>query len=75
MNDRQSEIKKLTTVGKALYGDRFQSDLTRALGLSDSRRMRQWLSGDRPIPIGVWGDLKALLKKRQQTIQSAISLL
>lgn len=74
MIEREEEIKNLTIVGEALFGKRFQSDLTRALGLSDSRRMRQWLAGDRPIPPDVWQDLKVLLETRSKSIQFALDM-
>lgn len=63
---------ELTVAGQALYGDRWQTDLARDLGLSDGRRIRQWLSGDRPIPIGVWDDVARFLRDRQMTIQSVL---
>lgn len=52
-------------IGESLYGERWQTDLANALGLTDARRIRQWLSGDRPIPFGIWQDLAALLKSKQ----------
>lgn len=38
----------LIQCGRALYGERWQTDLARDLGLSDGRRIRQWLSGGHP---------------------------
>lgn len=58
----------LTRAGQALYGERWQTDLARDLGLSDARRIRQWLSGDRPIPAGIWNELSALMKSRSTEI-------
>ena len=63
---------ELESVGKALYGDRWQSDLSRGLGV-DSRRVRQWMSGDRPIPVGVWADIAGFLRKRQTDIKSILN--
>ncbi|MGH0003486.1 hypothetical protein ACQU0X_25710 [Pseudovibrio ascidiaceicola] len=54
--------------GEVLYGERWQADLARSLGLSDGRRIRQWLSGDRPIPDGVWNDIKRLLDERRKKL-------
>ena len=65
-------IQRLIDAGKALYGDRWQTDLARALGLSDARRLRQWLSEDRPIPAGVWDDITTLLRDRQRTIDTVL---
>lgn len=41
--------EQLTQIGVALYGTQWQSDLARALNI-DSRRVRQWLNHERPIP-------------------------
>ena len=57
----------LSQVGAALYGPRWQAELARALGVSD-RSLRRWLSGDNPIPAGVWGDCSVLLIDRQREI-------
>jgi len=57
--------EQLERAGKLLYGDRWQSDLARALGVGD-RRVREWASGDRRPPAGVWADIAALLRQRQQ---------
>lgn len=64
---------ELTIIGQNLYGDRWQTDLAKALGLSDARRIRQWLTGDRPIPPGVWADLAAMLRQREQSINNILS--
>lgn len=54
---------RLARAGQLLYGERWQSDLARALGIGD-RRVRQWLAGDRPIPEGIWRDIAELLRVR-----------
>lgn len=64
--------KLLINAGIALYGERWQSDLARDLELSDSRRIRQWLSGDRPIPKGIVDDLVKLLEERKVLIEQRI---
>jgi hypothetical protein len=62
---------ELTEVGRALYGDQWQTNLAKELDLSDARRIRYWLTG-RQIPVGVWLDIAALLKQKQMTIDSVI---
>lgn len=59
----------LAKVGAALYGERWQTDLARDLGLSDGRRIRQWLSGERPVPDGLNDDLVQLLQERKKIIE------
>ncbi|MDI5832520.1 hypothetical protein OCF84_21630 (plasmid) [Shewanella xiamenensis] len=63
---------ELMAAGQALFGDRWQTDLARELDLSDPRRLRQWLSGGKPIPISVWSDICSLLRDRQLTIDSVL---
>lgn len=71
--ERDTHKVLLIMAGQALYGDRWQTDLARDLGLSDGRRIRQWLSGDRPIPKGIWNDVAKLLAERQSVINHALS--
>jgi hypothetical protein len=55
---------ELAQAGRALYGDRWQTDVTHDLGLTDSARLRQWLSGKRPMPTGLRDELVGLLTRR-----------
>lgn len=54
----------LEEIGTALYGERWQSDIARALGIKDSRRIRAFMAGERSIPSGIWPELAELLKVR-----------
>jgi hypothetical protein len=63
-NENDNRRGLLISAGQLLFGERWQTELARALGLADGRRIRQWLSGDRPIPVGIWDDLSELLKDR-----------
>lgn len=62
------KIDLFKKVGQTLYGERWQTDIATALGLRDPRRIRQWLSRDRPIPEGIWKDLRKLLEDRNSDI-------
>lgn len=53
----------LRQAGEALYGPRWQSDLARALGVSD-RTMRRWAAGTHCPPPGVHADLLRLVEQR-----------
>mgnify|MGYP007051452802 CR=1 FL=1 len=64
--------KIIITVGHALYGDRWQTSLAHDLGLSDGRRIRQWLSDERPIPAGLRGDLLRLLSERKMMLDDVL---
>jgi hypothetical protein len=70
-----TQQQKLKTAGFALYGPRWQTNLSRALNLSDARRIRQWMAGERPIPDGIWQDLIDLLKIKIMVINVAIEKL
>ena len=53
----------LQTVGQALYGHQWQSELARALGIAD-RTMRRWFAGSYPVPNGIELELADLCKAR-----------
>lgn len=57
--------EQLARAGMLLYGERWQSDLARAIGVSD-RSVRGWVAGERKPPAGVWADIASLLRQRQQ---------
>ncbi len=61
----------LETVGTALYGSRWQSELARDLGV-DSRLVRQWIKGERPMPNKVFDDLRKLLRVRRTQINDIL---
>jgi hypothetical protein len=58
----------LRQAGEALYGERWQSELSRAVRVSD-RTMRRWVSDPYEIPGGVWNDIQQLLLARVVTIE------
>lgn len=59
----------LHRVGAALYGPRWQSELARALLVSD-RTVRRWAAGEAP-PEGVWAELAELIRARLAQLQRA----
>jgi len=75
MTTKNKHKEELMAAGRALYGDRWKAELARALGISDGRRIRQWLSDDRPIPEGVWTDTANLLRQKQREVDEALSQL
>ncbi len=58
----------LKAVGEALYGKQWQTSLARDLGFKDGRRMRQFMSKERPVPAGVWDDLLDLVRERKMIL-------
>ena len=59
----------LRDAGEALYGPRWQTELSRDLGISD-RTTRRWLAGD--MPPGVAIDLLRLCQERVQTLDKLV---
>lgn len=53
----------LAMAGRALYGNRWQTNLAMDLGVHP-RTVRGWAAGDRPIPPGQWRYITALLQQR-----------
>lgn len=56
-------IDLLREAGEALYGPLWQSELARALEVSD-RTVRRWAAGDASIPAGVWPEIRDLAQSR-----------
>lgn len=57
--------EQLARAGQLLYGERWQSELARAIDVND-RRVRQWIASERPIPPGIWADIAGLLRQRNE---------
>ncbi len=69
------DIAELCLAGEALFGPRWQTDLARELKLSSPRRVRQWIKGERAIPLGIWPEICELLEKRKIQINQVITYL
>lgn len=69
--DENKEL--LIATGKALFGERWQSDMARALGYADARSVRQWLADERPMPASVLPRLEDLLVDRQVEIEETLA--
>ncbi|MDX5049895.1 hypothetical protein [Vibrio cholerae] len=73
--DNNQRKQFLKDVGIALFGERWQTDLSRELKLSDPRRLRQWLNDERQIPPGIIMDLVGLMEARQELIKEHLTQL
>lgn len=62
----------LAECGKLLWGEHWQQPMAEALGLSDTARIRSWLSGSQHVPIGIWSELDTLLRKRKSQISALL---
>jgi transposase-like protein len=61
----------LVESGEALYGERWQSELARDLGVAD-RTVRRWVAGATPVPPGVFADLLRMVVERQATLDDLV---
>jgi hypothetical protein len=64
----------LRTVGRALFGARWQTDLSLALGIN-ARTIRSWLSGRNVIPEGVQDELRRIVKDRMAELPDVLAML
>jgi len=67
-----NQNEKLTECGQALFGNAWKSSLAEALNV-DPRRITHWLDGTRPVPAGVWADIKLLAEQRKAEIVELIN--
>lgn len=68
-----NNIEKLTAVGKAVYGDNWQSPVSRDLGI-DSRTIRHFIKGERDI-FNLSPRLTAALEAKIEGIKAAIDII
>lgn len=66
--------EELQTIGRALYGSQWQTELARNIvnldgAALDHRRVRQWACGARPVPDWVLSELKKLGEKRLKELE------
>lgn len=66
--------KLLRDAGEGLYGPRWQSEISRDLGVSD-RTMRRWLAGADDLPPGVAMDLWRLCEERAALLENVAARL
>ena len=66
-------IEQLERAGRLLYGDAWQANMARSLNI-DSRRIRQWNTGDRPMGDWVGAEVIALLEQNRDAINEYLSV-
>ena len=62
-----NQNEKLTECGLALFGNAWKSSLAESLNV-DPRSITHWLDNTRPVPVGVWADIKMLAEQRKHQI-------
>ena len=69
---QQQEVDLLERIGKALYGDRWQTQLAKALGMSD-RTVRRWFLFESSIPWPLLADkLPTPFTARSEELRSVL---
>lgn len=63
---------ELEKAGKLLFGEQWQSNLAQKLNI-DSRRIRHWMAGTRPIPFFVGDEVAKLLEENQIQIKDFLT--
>ena len=64
--------KLLSDVGQALYGPRWQTELSRAIEVSD-RTVRRWAAGVDDVPPGVYAEALDLLVEKAAEVDDVIA--
>lgn len=62
MNADKSRFERLSTSGRAIHGDDWQSPNARSFRIT-GRHLRRWVSGDRSVPAWVDQALPGILKE------------
>jgi len=68
-NKKHLTADTLSEIGSVLWGEHWQTPMAEALGLSDTARIRQWLTGGN-VPFGVWAELDLMLRARGERIDA-----
>lgn len=68
-----SNLEKMKSVGKLLYGDNWQSPLSRDLGVSD-RTIRNYVSGETRVPKKISERLLSILSQKIDVINAATAI-
>lgn len=61
----------IADIGQALWGTQWQTDMAKALDVSD-RTVRRWVAGTTPIPRGIYADLIRVMTERQADLDDLI---
>jgi hypothetical protein len=63
----------IRTVGPALWGTRWQTDMAERLGVND-RTVRRWVSGREVPRPGVWTELIAIIRERRDALGELLAV-
>ncbi|MCE6007552.1 helix-turn-helix domain-containing protein [Acinetobacter soli] len=66
-----NQIELLEKLGISAFGNAWKASLADALPVARPT-VTDWLSGKKPIPVGVWSDIQKILESRLMAMQGAI---
>lgn len=66
-----NQIELLEKLGIAAFGNSWKSSLADALPVARPT-ITDWLSGKKPVPVGVWSDIQKILESRLMCTQGAL---
>lgn len=66
-----NQIELLEKFGIAAFGNSWKASLADALPVARPT-VTDWLTGKKPIPVGVWSDIQKILESRLMAMQGAI---
>ena len=66
-----NQIELLERLGIAAFGKSWKSSLADALPVARPT-ITDWLSGKKPVPVGVWSDIQKILESRLMCTQGAL---
>ena len=66
-----NQIELLEKLGIAAFGNSWKASLADALPVARPT-ITDWLSGKKPVPVGVWSDIQKILESRLMCMQGAL---
>lgn len=72
--DQKYQTQLLIQLGEAAYGKSWKASLADNLPVARPT-ITDWITGKKPIPVGVWADIQTILNDRMQELQIAVTAL
>jgi len=66
-----SDATMLADVGQALWGPAWKGPLAEAVRHQKSA-VDAWAAGRQPVPVGVWSDLKEIMRQRRHELDKLV---
>lgn len=66
-----NQIELLKKLGVAAFGNSWKASLADSLPVARPT-ITDWIKGEKPIPVGVWGDIQKILESRLMGLQGAL---